>query len=105
MLPFFCQYHLDRGPKRSRVAILDAEQYSQQLDQILGERLRPFPINVRGKTVVLKPNLVDLPGDAINTHPTLGMAAVDSAAWELGRSWSPSGASTRYSVGAFSEWL
>ena len=71
------KYHLDRRPKRSRVAILHAEQYSQQLDQILGEGLRLFPIDVGGKTVVLKPNLVDyLPGDAINTHPRLVVAAV-----------------------------
>jgi uncharacterized protein (DUF362 family) len=68
-----------RRRKRSRVAILDVEQYSQQLDQILGEGLRLFPINVRGKTVVLKPNLVDyLPGDATNTHPALVMAAVEA---------------------------
>jgi len=75
--PFFLpKYHSDRRPKRSRVAVLRAEQYCQQLDQILGEGLRLFPINVRGKTVVLKPNLVDyLPGNAINTHPMLVLAA------------------------------
>jgi uncharacterized protein (DUF362 family) len=38
-----------------------------------------FPLDVHGKTVVIKPNLVDyLPGDAINTHPTLVMAAVEA---------------------------
>ena len=78
--PFFLpRYHSDRRPKRSRVAVLHAEQYSQQLDQILGEALRLFPINVRGKTVVLKPNLVDyLPGNAINTHPMLVLAAAEA---------------------------
>lgn len=78
--PFFVpKYHWDRRPKRSRVAVLHAEQYSQQLDQILGEALRLFPVNVRGKTVVLKPNLVDyLPGNAINTHPTLVLAAAEA---------------------------
>ena len=78
--PFFLpRYHSDRRPKRSRVAVLHAEQYSQQLDQILGETLRLFPINVRGKTVVLKPNLVDyLPGNAINTHPMLVLAAAEA---------------------------
>jgi uncharacterized protein (DUF362 family) len=61
------------------VAVLHAEQYSQQLDHTLREGLQLFPLDVRGKTVVLKPNLVDyLPGDAINTHPTLVMAAVDA---------------------------
>jgi uncharacterized protein (DUF362 family) len=78
--PFFLpKYHVDRRPKRSRVAVLHAEQYGQQLDQILGEGVRLFPINVRGKTVVLKPNLVDyLPGNAINTHPMLVLAAAEA---------------------------
>jgi len=73
------KYHSDQRPKRSRVAILDAQQYSQQLDQILSAGLRPFPLDVRGKTVVLKPNLVDyIPGNAINTHPLLVLAAAES---------------------------
>jgi len=78
--PFFLpKYHVDRRPKRSRVAVLHAEQYGQQLDQILGQGLQLFPINVRGKTVVLKPNLVDyLPGNAINTHPMLVLAAAEA---------------------------
>ena len=76
---FLPKYHFDRRPKRSRVAVLDAARYSQQLDQVLRDGLRLFPLNVRGKTVVLKPNLVDsLPGDAINTHPGLVLAAVDA---------------------------
>jgi uncharacterized protein (DUF362 family) len=78
--PFFLpKYHSDRRPKRSRVAVLRAEQYCPQLDQILGEGLRLFQINVRGKTMVLKPNLVDyLPGNAINTHPMLVLAAAEA---------------------------
>jgi uncharacterized protein (DUF362 family) len=73
------KYHSDQRPKRSRVAILDAQQYSQQLDQILATGLRLFPIDVRGKSVVLKPNLVDyIPGNAINTHPLLVLAAAES---------------------------
>jgi uncharacterized protein (DUF362 family) len=73
------KYHSDRRPKRSRVAILNAQQYSQQLDQILATGLRFFPIDVRGKTVLLKPNLVDyIPGDAINTHPLLVLASAES---------------------------
>ena len=71
--PFFLpKYSFDRRQKRSRVAVLHAKQYSEQLDQILREGLQLFPLDVRDKTVVLKPNLVDyLPGDAINTHPML----------------------------------
>ena len=79
-LPFFLpKYHVDRRPKRSRVAILNAEQYSQKLDEALAAGLRLFPIDVRGKRVVLKPNLVDYaPGEAINTHPLLVLAAAES---------------------------
>ena len=73
------KYHSDQRPKRSRVAILHAQQYSQELDQLLAAGLRLFPINVTGKTVVLKPNLVDyIPGNAINTHPLLVLAAAES---------------------------
>lgn len=78
--PFFLpKYHSDRRPKRSRVAVLGAEHYSQQLEQVLREGLRLFPLDLRAKTVVLKPNLVDyLPGNAINTHPTVVLAAVEA---------------------------
>ena len=73
------KYHSDQRLKRSRVAVLDAQQYSQELDQFLAAGLRLFPINVTGKTVVLKPNLVDyIPGNAINTHPLLVVAAAES---------------------------
>src|SRR5713101_2097107 len=79
-VPFFLpKYHSVRRAKRSRVAILHVEQYSQRIDQILASGLRLFRINVQGKTVVLKPNLVDyIPGNAINTHPTLVLAAAES---------------------------
>jgi uncharacterized protein (DUF362 family) len=73
------KYHSDRRPKRSRVAVLHADQYSQDLDQLITAGLRLFPINMTGKTVLLKPNLVDyIPGDAINTHPLLVLAAAES---------------------------
>ena len=79
-VPFFLpKYHSVQRPKRSRVAILHVEQYSQEIDQILAAGLRLFPINVQGRTVVLKPNLVDyIPGNAINTHPLLVLAAAES---------------------------
>lgn len=70
------KYHFDRRPKRSRVAILNVERYSLEIEKILDAALRLFSIDVVHKTVVLKPNLVDyLPGDAINTHPSLVLAA------------------------------
>src|SRR5580704_14676864 len=69
-VPFFLpKYHLDQRAKRSRVAILNVEQYFQRIDEVLASGLRLFRINVQGKTVVLKPNLVEyIPGNAINTH-------------------------------------
>jgi uncharacterized protein (DUF362 family) len=73
------KFHSDQRLKRSRVAILHVPQYSQQLDRILAAGLRLFPFNVTGKSVVLKPNLVDyIPGNAINTHPLLVLAAAES---------------------------
>jgi len=79
-VPFFLpKYHSDRRAKRSRVAILNVEQYSQRIDEVLASGLRLFRISVQGKTVVLKPNLVDyISGNAINTHPTLVLAAAES---------------------------
>lgn len=78
--PFFLpKCHVDLRPKRSRVAILHADEYSQKLGEVLSAGLRLFPIDVRGKRVVLKPNLVDYaPGNAINTHPVLVLAAAES---------------------------
>lgn len=79
-VPFFLpKYHTDLREKRSRVAILNVDCYSQNVDQALASGLRLFRINVQGKTVVLKPNLVDyIPGNAINTHPLLVLAAAES---------------------------
>jgi uncharacterized protein (DUF362 family) len=77
--PFFwpCYRTIERKP-RSRVAILHADQYSDRLEQLLFEGLRMFPLAVRGQSVLLKPNLVDyMPGDAINTHPLLVVAAIE----------------------------
>jgi len=72
------KYQFDRRQKRSRVAILNVDHYSPKLDNILEAALQLFPIDVVGKTVALKPNLVDyLPGDAINTHRSLVLAAVE----------------------------
>ena len=79
-VPFLLpKYHSDQRAKRSRVAILNVDQYSQRIDEVLASGLRLFRIDVQGKTVVLKPNLVDYaPGNAINTHPTLVRAAAES---------------------------
>ncbi len=67
-----------RRPPRSRVAILHADGYSEQLEQQLMGGLRLFDLDVRGKSVLLKPNLVDfIPGVDINTHPLVVAAAAE----------------------------
>lgn len=78
-LPFFRpQYHELRRPSRSRAAVLHVENYSHKIGEILLAGLRLFPLDVRGKNVVLKPNLVDyIEGNAINTHPLLVAAAAE----------------------------
>lgn len=69
------RFTADVRKPRSRVAILNAQAYSQELEKTLLDGLRLFPIDVRGKCVLLKPNLVeDLPGP-VNTNPVLIGAA------------------------------
>jgi uncharacterized protein (DUF362 family) len=56
----------------SRVAILKADSYSAELEQILMDGLNLFNLDMSGKTILLKPNLVEyLPDKEINTHPLL----------------------------------
>src|SRR5712692_10251461 len=72
------KYHVTRRQPRSRVAILRAESYSYNLESILHSGLELFHLDLRGKTVLLKTNLVDyIPGNHINTHPLLVSAAVE----------------------------
>ncbi len=63
-------------PERSRVAVVRADAYDARLDAVLREGLALFALDVRGRRVVLKPNLVEYdPAGAINTHPALVAAA------------------------------
>src|SRR5664280_1353677 len=73
----------DRRRPRSRVAILHEDSYSGPLDRALIEGLRLFDLNLRGKSVLLKPNLVEyIPGAEVNTNPRLvGAAASASSPW------------------------
>jgi len=72
------KYDVTRRQPRSRVATLRAESYSYNLESILYSGLELFHLDVRGKTVLLKPNLVDyIPRNHINTHPLLVCAAVE----------------------------
>ncbi len=78
-VPFFLpRYRRDRRPKRSRVAVLRMDDYVQSIQDSLLRGLQLFRLDVKGTTVVLKPNLVDyIPGNAINTHPILVVAAAE----------------------------
>src|ERR1700683_4175247 len=69
------------GPPRpqSRVAILHEDSYSGPLDRTLIEGIRLFDLNLRGKTVLLKPNLVAyIQGAEVNTNPWLVGAAASA---------------------------
>src|SRR5439155_1228830 len=78
-LPFLVpKYNRVRRPRRSRVAILRADAYGERLERDLMSGLRLFNLDIRGRSVLLKPNLVDfLPGVEINTHRLLVAAAVE----------------------------
>jgi uncharacterized protein (DUF362 family) len=66
----------DLRPKRSRIAILHSDQYSDHLDELVYEGLLRFNLSVRGKTVLLKPNIVEyVSGQPVNTDARLIGAA------------------------------
>jgi len=70
----------------SRVAIRKAVDYGGELAGIVSETLREFRLPVAGKSVLLKPNLVQPdPGNLINTHPAV-IAAAREAFLRLGAS-------------------
>jgi len=72
------KYRIVRRKPRSQVAILRAESYSETLEQEIWQGLNLFHLDVRGKSVLLKPNLVDyIPGNQINTHRLLVAAAAE----------------------------
>jgi uncharacterized protein (DUF362 family) len=71
---------------KSRVVIRRAANYHQELGSLIYETLMHFALPVRGKTVLLKPNLVGLdPLGVMNTHPAL-IAATREAFLRLGAS-------------------
>jgi uncharacterized protein (DUF362 family) len=79
-LPFFVPlYEFGRRPTHSRVAIVEATEYSEKFSSLLYEALRLFNLGVAGRIVLLKPNLVDYIAEAeINTHPSLIVGAVEA---------------------------
>jgi len=56
---------------RSSVAVLNASEYSESTEALLLDGLRLFRLQVLGRSILLKPNLVeDLPGP-VNTNSAL----------------------------------
>ena len=69
----------DRRAPRSRVAVLSVEQYSERLVELLLAGLGEFHLDLRAKSVLLKPNLVEyIAGVEVNTHPLLVGAAAEA---------------------------
>ena len=69
----------DRRPAKSRVAIITALQYSEALSNSLLQALQLFKLDLQGKSVLLKPNLVEfIPGIEVNTNPVLVGAAAEA---------------------------
>jgi len=68
-----------RKKDSSRVAILSAARYDQPLRDTIIRGIEVCGLEVRGKRILLKPNLVEFdPKGVINTHPAVVEAAIDS---------------------------
>ena len=68
-----------RKKENSRVAILSATRYDQALKDTIVRGIKLCGLDVKGKRILLKPNLVEFdPKGVINTHPAVIEAAVDS---------------------------
>jgi uncharacterized protein (DUF362 family) len=68
-----------RKPNQSRVAILKAASYDRDLTSIILDGIKSFRLDVVGKRVLLKPNLVEYERDTvINTHPAVIGAAIEA---------------------------
>jgi uncharacterized protein (DUF362 family) len=64
--------------REAAVTIVRAGAYSQDLYDTVRRLLQEQELDVRGKRVVLKPNLVEFePGSVINTHPLVVHAALE----------------------------
>jgi uncharacterized protein (DUF362 family) len=66
-----------RRPERSEVAVLRAEAYDRPLEATIQHGIELTGTAVRGRRVVLKPNLVEFdPSGVINTHPAVIAATI-----------------------------
>jgi uncharacterized protein (DUF362 family) len=67
----------DRRKASSRVAVVEVDSYEDRLEDLLLPKIEALAGPVTGKTILLKPNLVeDLPGP-VNTSPALVRAAAN----------------------------
>jgi uncharacterized protein (DUF362 family) len=68
-----------RKPDQSRVAILKAASYDRDLTSVILDGIKSFRLDVVGRRVLLKPNLVEYEHDTvINTHPAVIGAAIEA---------------------------
>jgi len=68
-----------RKSRSSQVAILKAARYEDDLVRVVLDGIRACHLSVAGKTVLLKPNLVEYEHETvINTHPALVGAALEA---------------------------
>ncbi len=68
-----------RRTATSRVAILEAKSYQASLEDIIRRGIHLFKLDLKGKRIVLKPNLVEFdPKGVINTHWAVIEAAIGS---------------------------
>jgi len=68
-----------RKPSQSRVSILKAATYDRDLTSIILDGIKSFRLDVVGKRVLLKPNIVEYERDTvINTHPAVIGAAIEA---------------------------
>ena len=68
-----------RRKASSQVAILPARGYDRPLKDTIARGIRLCGLEVKGKRILLKPNLVEFdPKSVINTHPAVIEAAIDS---------------------------
>lgn len=66
-------------PATSDVALLAADGYDADLVDVVSQGLKLLKVDVRGKRVLLKPNLVEFyPDRVVNTDPSVVAAAVEA---------------------------
>lgn len=69
--------HAFTVPARSAVGLFAATSYSADLADIIFRGFQELGVNVAGRRVFLKPNMVEYePGTAINTHPAVVAGAI-----------------------------